>query len=119
MSSAAEEENEWKDVVESLSETMKDVASLPECRHPAKKLYGSLLRRLKLLSPLFDEWRDRDEAPSSPQLWQTQQIPALRSLSLALQSSRDFLLSLNQGSKLYQNPEVDLEVACLILGRYQ
>ncbi|XP_058082160.1 U-box domain-containing protein 14 [Magnolia sinica] len=103
-------EEESKDVVDSLSDVMKEISELPECRHPAKKQYGSLVRRLKLLSPLFEELKDREDealtasasASASSSAVGEEEFQALVSLKLALDSAYELLQSVNEGSKLYQ-----------------
>ncbi|KAJ8623646.1 hypothetical protein MRB53_032176 [Persea americana] len=94
MSQKSEEES--KEVLESIVEVVKEVSALPECPVPWKKQYCNLVRRVKLLSPFFEELIDC-ETPLGEL-----EIQALVSLKAALESARDLLRSVNEGSKLYQ-----------------
>lgn len=74
----------------------KDISGLPECRNTSKKMYYNMVRRIKLLNPLFEELKDNeDEVEDSV-------IRAFESLRDALYSAEDLLKSVNDGSKLYQ-----------------
>ncbi|KAL5709988.1 U-box domain-containing protein 14 [Ranunculus cassubicifolius] len=88
-----EESNE---VIVQLLETIKEFFVFPECRNTSKKLYSNLIRRVKLLSPLFEELKD------SENLIDHQAVQAFNSLKLALFSAKQLLISVNQGSKLFQ-----------------
>ncbi|XP_010241805.1 PREDICTED: U-box domain-containing protein 14 [Nelumbo nucifera] len=88
-----EEPNE---VVEQLVQIVKEASGFPECRSTSKKMYHNLLRRVKLLNPLFEELRDR-EAPLGEE-----DARALNMLKVALESAKELLQSVNEGSKLYQ-----------------
>lgn len=94
MSQKSEEES--KEVLESIVEVVKEVSALPECPFPWKKQYCNLVRRVKLLGPFFEELIDC-ETPLGES-----EIRALVSLKAALESARDLLRSVNEGSKLYQ-----------------
>lgn len=94
MSQKSEEES--KEVLESIVEVVKEVSALPECALPWKKQYCNLVRRVKLLSPFFEELIDC-ETPLGEL-----EIQALVSFKAALESARDLLRSVNEGSKLYQ-----------------
>ncbi|KAG7947853.1 hypothetical protein I3843_14G115400 [Carya illinoinensis] len=83
-------------VLSHLVESLKVISKFLECRNVYKKIYGNLAQRVKLLSPLFEELRDSDEELSEDDL------KALESLSVALDSAKDVLQSINGGSKLYQ-----------------
>ncbi|RWR91593.1 U-box domain-containing protein 14 [Cinnamomum micranthum f. kanehirae] len=91
-----ESEEESKEVLESIVEVVKEVSALPECSLPWKKQYCNLARRVKLLSPFFEELFDC-ETPLGEL-----EIRALVSLKAALESARNLLRSVNEGSKLYQ-----------------
>jgi len=79
-----------------LVECIKDISGLPECQNFCKRVYGNLVRRLKLLSPLFEELKDSDESLSD------EQLGSFESLLVALDSAKTLLKAVNQGSKLYQ-----------------
>jgi hypothetical protein len=83
-------------VLSRLVESVKAISEFPECRNACKKMYGSLVRRVKLLSPLFEELRDSEKELGE------EEVKALESLRIALDSAKDVLGSVNGGSKLYQ-----------------
>jgi hypothetical protein len=83
-------------VLSRLVESVRAISELPECRNVCRKMYGNLVRRVKLLSPLFEELRDSQEELGE------EEVKALESLRLALDSAKDLLGSVNGGSKLYQ-----------------
>lgn len=89
-------------VVSQLIELVKDVSGLPECRTTSKKLYSSLVRRIKLLSPLFEELKDSDEELGKDE------IRSLNYLRVSLDSATVLLRSVNEGSKLYQALQRDI-----------
>ncbi|XP_020229692.1 U-box domain-containing protein 14 [Cajanus cajan] len=79
-----------------LVECVKEISGLPECQNFCKRVYGNLVRRVKLLSPLFEELKDSDESLSD------EQLQSFESLLVALDSAKTLLKAVNQGSKLYQ-----------------
>jgi len=79
-----------------LVECIKEISGLPECQNLCKRVYGNLVRRVKLLSPLFEELKDGDESLSD------EQLQSFESLFVALDSAKTLLKDVNQGSKLYQ-----------------
>lgn len=83
-------------VLSQLVDSVKAISELSECCNALKKVCGNLVRRVKLLSPLFEELRDSDEALGG------EEIKAFESLRVALGSTKELLKSVNQGSKLYQ-----------------
>ncbi|XP_010253985.1 PREDICTED: U-box domain-containing protein 14-like [Nelumbo nucifera] len=87
---------EPKEVVDQLVEIVKMVSGFPECRNTSKKMYCNLVRRVKLLSPLFEELKDR-EVPLG-----MEEVRALAVLKVALESAKELLRSINEGSNLYQ-----------------
>ncbi|CAL0316829.1 unnamed protein product [Lupinus luteus] len=89
-------ENRKALLVAGLVEIIKEISVLPECHNVCKRMYGNLVRRVKLLSPLFEELRDSDELLSD------EQLQAFESLRVALDSAKILLQSVNHGSKLYQ-----------------
>ncbi|GMY09268.1 U-box domain-containing protein 14 isoform X2 [Fagus crenata] len=82
-------------VLSRLSESTKAISELTECRNVCKKMYGNLVRRAKLLSPLFEELRDSEEELGE------EEVKAFESLRLAVDSAMLLLASVNRESKLY------------------
>ncbi|KAJ8766080.1 hypothetical protein K2173_020596 [Erythroxylum novogranatense] len=93
------------ELVSQLADSVKEISGLPECKNVCKKMHGNLLRRIKLLSPLFEELKDSSEELNE------EQVKGLESLESALDSAVDLLKSVNQGSKLYKALERD-RLAC-------
>lgn len=92
-------------IVGRLTESIREISGLPDCQNVCKRMYGNLIRRVKLLSPLFEELKDSDESISDDQ------IRAFESLGVALDLAMNLLKSVIQGSKLYQvSYEYDLLV---------
>ncbi|CAI8604144.1 unnamed protein product [Vicia faba] len=89
-------ENSKAMVVGRLSDSIREISGLPECQNVCKRMYGNLIRRVKLLSPLFEELKDCDESLYD------QQLEAFEALRVALDLAMILLKSVNQGSKLYQ-----------------
>ncbi|GKV34183.1 hypothetical protein SLEP1_g42584 [Rubroshorea leprosula] len=83
-------------LVSRLSELVKEISALPECKNIFKRMYGNLARRIKLLSPLFEELGDIDKEPCPDE------IRGFELLMVALDSAKELLKSCNEGSKLYQ-----------------
>ncbi|WCJ41218.1 U-box domain-containing protein 13 [Euphorbia peplus] len=82
-------------VVQSLIATVNEIASISEFRSMVKKQYCNLARRLKLLTPMFEEIRESKEV--IPQ----DSMRALVLLKEALDSAKDLLRFGNEGSKIY------------------
>ncbi|XP_015881290.3 U-box domain-containing protein 14 [Ziziphus jujuba] len=91
------EEDARNSVLSQLVESVKAISESSECCNAFKKICGNLVRRVKLLSPLFEELRDSDK-----QVVGEEEVKAFESLRLALVSTKLLLESVNQGSKLYQ-----------------
>ncbi|XP_077220235.1 plant U-box 14 [Tasmannia lanceolata] len=87
---------ESKGVVESLVEIVKEISAFSECRNPSKRQYCNLVRRVKLLSPLFEELKDSEASLGDGE------VRGLVSLKAAVESAKELLQSVNGGSKLYQ-----------------
>ncbi|KAL8159857.1 hypothetical protein V2J09_001394 [Rumex salicifolius] len=85
------------EIANHLLEIVKEISALPECKNTSRYMWSNLVRRIKLLSPLFEELLDREE----PQLVDGE-IRALKSLWVALNSAKELLLWVNEASKLYQ-----------------
>lgn len=83
-------------VLSQLVDSVKAISEFPESRNAFKKTSGDLVRRVKLLSPMFEELRDGDEAIGA------EEMEALKFLKVALDSTKELLDSVNQGSKIFQ-----------------
>ncbi|KAF8396544.1 hypothetical protein HHK36_018168 [Tetracentron sinense] len=83
-------------VVGELKEIMKEINGFPECLNTSKDLHRNLVRKLKMLSPLFDKLRDIEEVLGD------KEIQELVFLKAALEMAKDLLRSVNEGSKIYQ-----------------
>ncbi|KAF8396542.1 hypothetical protein HHK36_018166 [Tetracentron sinense] len=87
---------ESNSVVDQLIEIMKEICGFPECRNTSKNMYWNLVRRLKLLSPFFDDLKDIEEGLGD------EEVQALVFLKTALEMAMELLRSVNEGSKIYQ-----------------
>ncbi|KAK9168680.1 hypothetical protein Syun_000820 [Stephania yunnanensis] len=87
---------ESKEVVNRLLEIVKEISGFPECRNTSKKLYSNLSRRMKLLSPLFEELKDSEEVLGDDDL------RALVCMKIAFEAARELLRSVNEESNLFQ-----------------
>ncbi|KAJ0525391.1 hypothetical protein HanHA300_Chr09g0311491 [Helianthus annuus] len=83
-------------LVSQLVDSVREFAGLPECRNAARDLYGSLVRRVKLLGPLFDELKDSEQQVDDDDL------DGLKCLKFALDLGLDLLKAVNYGSKTFQ-----------------
>ncbi|XP_009777581.1 U-box domain-containing protein 13-like [Nicotiana sylvestris] len=88
-------EEDKGEIVQKLIETVNEISSINEFRNSVKKQYCNLARRLKLLTPMFEEIRDCKEPLP------VDSLKALVSLKLALQSAKDVLKFGSEGSKIY------------------
>ncbi|KAL6126433.1 hypothetical protein ACLB2K_074482 [Fragaria x ananassa] len=95
------EDHPGKMVLSQLVDSVKVISELPECRDVFRKMYGNFVRRVKLLSPLFEELRDSDKELGE------EDVEAFESLGEALHLAMELIKSVNQGSKLYQALERD------------
>ncbi|CAI9780067.1 unnamed protein product [Fraxinus pennsylvanica] len=93
-------------VLSQISDSVKAIYGLPECRTIAKKMYCNLVRRVKLLSPLFEELREVEEEEFGSDV-----VKGLDSLRIALDSALEMLKSIHEGSKIFQVLQVD-KIAC-------
>ncbi|CAL1374222.1 unnamed protein product [Linum trigynum] len=83
-------------LVSQLLELVKTISGLPECRNVCKKMHGNLVRRIKLLSPMFEELKDGSE-----ELVEEAAI-GFDLLRTSLDSALKHLRTVNEGSKVYQ-----------------
>ncbi|KAL6979203.1 U-box domain-containing protein 13 [Sarracenia purpurea var. burkii] len=88
-------------LVQRLIEIVNEISVISDYRCTVKKQYCNLARRLKLLTPMFEEIRDSKEAVPE------ESFKALRSLKEALESARDLLRFGSEGSKIYMALEKD------------
>ncbi|KAK4408572.1 UNVERIFIED_CONTAM: U-box domain-containing protein 13 [Sesamum angustifolium] len=78
-----------------LIDIVSEISAISEYRSTVKKQYTNLARRLKLLTPMFEEIRDsKDPLPEDS-------IRALASLASALESAKELLRFGSEGSKIY------------------
>ncbi|KAL2486511.1 U-box domain-containing protein 13 [Abeliophyllum distichum] len=78
-----------------LIETVNEISAISDYRSTVKKQYTNLARRLKLLTPMFEEIRDsKDQIPDDS-------IKSLASLVNALESAKELLRFGSEGSKIY------------------
>uniref|UniRef100_A0A2P2LYI5 RING-type E3 ubiquitin transferase n=1 Tax=Rhizophora mucronata TaxID=61149 RepID=A0A2P2LYI5_RHIMU len=82
-------------LLQSLIETVNEIALISDYRSTVKKQYCNLARRLKLLTPMFEEIRESREAISE------ENVTALVSLKDALDSAKELLRFGSEGSKIY------------------
>ena len=88
-------EEEKSALVQSLIDMVSEIASISEYKCTVKKQYCNLARRLKLLTPMFEELRDSKEALPEDTM------KALVSFMDALKSAKDLLRFGSEGSKIY------------------
>lgn len=88
-------EEEKGALAQKLIDTVNEISALTEYRAAVKKQYTNLARRLKLLTPMFEEIRDSKEPLPRDSL------EALSSLKCALDSAKDLLRFGSEGSKIY------------------
>ncbi|KAF2295653.1 hypothetical protein GH714_033425 [Hevea brasiliensis] len=96
---ALKEEDPKSKMMGRLIDSVKEICGLPECKNICRKMHGNLIRRIKLLSPLFEELRDSNEELGE------EAINGFELLRIALDSAMGLLKSANEGSKLYQTYE--------------
>ncbi|KVI06875.1 Armadillo [Cynara cardunculus var. scolymus] len=94
-------DQEGGDLVSQLVDLVRKFSGLPECRNAVRVMYGNLVRRVKLLSPLFEELKDSGEQLDDDD------VQGLRSLKTALNLALQLLKSVNEGSKTFQALQID------------
>ena len=82
-------------LVQSLIETVNEIASFSDYRCTVKKQYCNLSRRLKLLTPMFEEIKESKEALPD------ETVKALALLKEALGTAKEVLRFGGEGSKIY------------------
>ncbi|KDP44223.1 hypothetical protein JCGZ_05690 [Jatropha curcas] len=88
-------EDEKGAIVQSLIDTVHDIASISDYRCTVKKQYCNLARRLKLLTPMFEEIRESKEPIPD------ESMKALVLLKEALDLAKELLRFGSEGSKIY------------------
>ena len=89
------EEEKAESTAEKLIELVNEISSISDYRPSVKKEYCNLARRVKLLTPLFEEIRDtKDPIPEDTS-------KALLSLKEAMESAKELLRFGSEGSKIY------------------
>ncbi|MFS7934594.1 putative U box domain, armadillo-like helical, Zinc finger, RING/FYVE/PHD-type [Helianthus anomalus] len=82
-------------LIQKLIDTLTDISAISDYRCTVKKLFSNLARRLKLLTPLFEEIRDvKQPIPDDSH-------QALLSLMEDLESAKELLRVGSEGSKIY------------------
>lgn len=82
-------------VIEKLIEMVNEISGISDYRYIVKRQYCNLARRLKLLTPMFEEIRDSKEPLP------VDSLQALTSLKEALNSAMELLRFGSEGSKIY------------------
>lgn len=78
-----------------LIDLVAEISAISEYRGTVKKQYTNLARRLKLLTPMFEEIRDtKDQLPDDT-------VKAMASLVTKLESAKEMLRFGSEGSKIY------------------
>ncbi|KAI4339254.1 hypothetical protein MLD38_024216 [Melastoma candidum] len=107
------------DMISGISESIREISGLYECRGVFRKMGCDLRRRIKLLSPLFEELKDRNEGEGEGEgggeggggggssddgggREGEEGLEGLELLKVALDDAKVLLESVSQGSKLYQ-----------------
>lgn len=78
-----------------LIDVVGEISAFSDYRTTVKRQYTNLARRLKLLTPMFEEIRDSKEPIPDDS------IRALAALVSALESAKEFLRFGSEGSKIY------------------
>ena len=90
------------DILVRLSDLVLEISNIGECSKRVFRTEASnLTRRVKLLSPLFEEVKEHHGGGSSLPILPNEADRQLRLIERALQAARDLLKSCQSGSKLY------------------
>ncbi|XAR52338.1 Ubiquitin--protein ligase [Bertholletia excelsa] len=95
-------------LVSQLIAAIRNISGSPEYLSSSEKMCNNLVRRVKLLSPLFEELKDSEVELGD------EEVRAFESLKIALDMARELLRSVNEGSKLFQALHRD-EIGCEFL----
>lgn len=90
------EEDAKAALLSQLSAVIRDISESSECRCTSKRMYNNLVRRVKLLSPLVEELKDSEEEIGE------EEVEGFESLKIALDSARELIRSIIEGSKIFQ-----------------
>lgn len=82
------------EVVQELIDAVDQIAAISDFRNAFKKQFYNLARRLKLLSPMFEEFKESKEPISE------ETLKSLVSLKEALVKAKDLLRFGSEGSKI-------------------
>ncbi|OVA18338.1 Armadillo [Macleaya cordata] len=88
-------EEEKVTLAQDLIDTVNEISAITDYRCAIKKQYCNLARRLKLLTPMFEEFKESKELISEDT------IKSLISLKEALESAKELLKFGSEGSKIY------------------
>ncbi|KAA8543899.1 hypothetical protein F0562_021924 [Nyssa sinensis] len=88
-------EDEKGALIQKLIDIVSEISAISEYRCAVKKQFCNLARRLKLLTPMFEEIRESKEPLPE------ESFKALSSLKEALESARELLRFGSEGSKIY------------------
>lgn len=89
------EEEKGGALMKELIEMVNEISAITEFRSTVRKQYCNLARRLKLLTPMFEEIRD------SKEIVPRDSFQALVSLRSAMEVALELLLFGSHGSKIY------------------
>ncbi|KAH9307458.1 hypothetical protein KI387_035369, partial [Taxus chinensis] len=92
-----------------LIDVLNEITSLGECRNFMRKEYATLSRRVKLLSPLFEEMKEIETSIPGDA------IDFFDALEAALLSAKELLNFTHDGSKIFLKNDIDIDPK--ILGR--
>ena len=95
---AETEDGSTNSVLSQLVDSVRAISELPESRNAFRKPCANLVRRVKLLSPLFEELRDRHDGEAIGEA----ELRGFESLRVAMDSLTELLNSVIQGSKINQ-----------------
>lgn len=102
------------ELMDGISESIREICGLPDCRSVFRKMGSNLMRRIKLLCPLFEELKDVNEEEEEGKGSSDkggggggEGLEGFEILKSALDDAKVLLESVNQGSKLYQVRIVD------------
>ncbi|KAI4384399.1 hypothetical protein MLD38_002563 [Melastoma candidum] len=102
------------ELIDAIRESIRGICGLPDCRSVFRKVGSNLTRRIKLLSPLFEELKDvneEDEEGEGEEKGSSDRggrgageegLEGFELLKSALDDAKVLLESVTQGSKLYQ-----------------
>ncbi|GJR35162.1 U-box domain-containing protein 14 [Tanacetum coccineum] len=92
---------ESSELLSQLVDLVRQFSNLPECRNVVREMYVNLVRRVKLLSPLFEELKDSDQKLDD------YDVQGFNCLKNSLFFGFEVVNSVNQGSKTFQALHLD------------